>query len=369
MSSEYLFPARLTRRDFFKTTGATAAAAAMLPAFGRADDSKPAAPVTIGTGKWTYTLDPEWGKLPTGMSYGYGCALIVDSQDRIFVTSRSASPCVAIFDRSGKLLETWSKEFAQGVGMSTDQVVATAHGLYWNKENDGEYLYWTENVAPVKGKPPIGARVYKTDMKGKVLYTLGNVTQEDSTSQKLGLTNPTDVAVAPNGDIYIVDGYGSQKVYRFDKNFRLLRTIGGHGKDHGLFNTCHGVWVSTLKKDPEVYIADRHNNRIEVFSPELDYKRTADATDSRMPCCFYQHEGHLYVPELGARVSIYDADDKPVARLGDGKGFEKVIEKNPHSHPDKFATSHALTVDSRGDMYVIEWLPYGRPRKFRHTPA
>ena len=101
---------------------------------------------------------------------------------------------------------------------------------------------------------------------------------------------------------------------RFDK------TIGGRGKDHGLFNTCHGVWINTLRKEPEVYIADRHNDRIEVFSLELDYKRTIDAKDGdkgvRMPCCFYQHDGHLYVPELGQRVSISDAEDKPVARLG-----------------------------------------------------
>jgi peptidylamidoglycolate lyase len=106
MSSDYLFPARLTRRDFFKTAGATAAAAAALPAIGLADEPKSTAPVTIGSGKWNYTLDPDWGKLPAGMKYGFGCALIVDSQDRIFVTSRSASPCVAIFDSYGKLLET-----------------------------------------------------------------------------------------------------------------------------------------------------------------------------------------------------------------------------------------------------------------------
>mgnify|MGYP007123227527 CR=1 FL=1 len=57
-----------------------------------------------GEGKFTFTLDEDWGKLPEGMSYGLGCALVVDSQDRIFVTSRSTSPCVAIFDKEGKLV-------------------------------------------------------------------------------------------------------------------------------------------------------------------------------------------------------------------------------------------------------------------------
>jgi hypothetical protein len=113
-----------------------------------------------------------------------------------------------------------------------------------------------------------------------------------------------------------------------------------------------------------VYIADRVNNRIEVYSLDMEYKRTVP--DFRLPCCFYQHDGHIYVPELGARVSILDENDKVVARLGDGTGV-KAAELS--SHPDKFATPHAMTVDSHGDMYVIEWLPFGRPRRFKHTPA
>jgi DNA-binding beta-propeller fold protein YncE len=356
---EHLFPRRLTRRDFLHTAGAAGAAAGLLASGAWADEPKKA--VTFGEGKSTYTLDQDWGKLPAGMTYGYGCAVVVDSQDRVFVTSRSANPCVSIFDKDGKLLETWSKEFAQGVGFTPEQVVQTAHGLYWNKEGDAEYLYWTENIAPT-GAPKIGARVYKTDLQGKVLYTIGNVEKESSTSQKFDFTSPTDLCVAANGDIYAVDGYGSQLLYRFDKNFKHIKTIGGPGKEHGKFNTCHGIWISTLKKEPELYIADRANNRIEIYSLELEYKRTLP--DFRMPCCFYQHEGQLYVPELGARVSILDADDKIVARLGDGSGVKDVKDR-----PELFGAPHALTVASNGDLYVVEWLSYGRPRKLRPTPA
>jgi NHL repeat len=362
MNGDYLFPRRLTRRDFLQAAGAGAAGLA-LAGTTQADEATKA--IRLGSGKYTYTLDEKWGTLPQGMKYGFGCALIVDSQDRIFVTSRSANPCVAIFDRDGKLLETWGKDFADKVGFTPQQVAATAHGLYWNKEPDGEFLYWTENVDAPKGGARIGARVYKTDMQGKVLYTLGNVEKESSTSQKLDLTNPTDVAVAPNGDIYIVDGYGSQKVHRFDKNFKLVKTIGGPGKEHGKFNVCHGVWVSTLGKEPEVYIADRVNNRLEVYSPELEYKRTV--LDVRLPCCLYQHEGMLYIPELGARVTILDERDKIVARMGDGAAVP--AKDDIRKHPDKFRTPHALTVDSKGNLYVIEWVDFGRPRKFALTPA
>ncbi len=358
---EYLFPRKLTRRDFLGTAAAAGAAAAGLLAAGaRADEPKKT--IALGEGKSTYTLDQDWGQLPAGMRYGFGCALVVDSKDRVFVTSRSASPCVAVFDKDGKLLETWSKEFAQGVGFTPEQVRDTAHGLYWNKDGDAEYLYWTENVAAPKDSPKIGARVYKTDLQGKVLYTIGNVDKESPTSQKFEFTNPTDLCVAANGDVYVVDGYGSQLLYRFDKNFKHIKTIGGPGKEHGKFNTCHGIWISTLKKEPELYVADRANNRVEIYSLEQEYKRTLP--DFRLPCCFYQHEGQLYVPELGSRVTILDADDKIVARLGDGKDVKDVKDR-----PELFGAPHALTVASNGDLYVIEWLPYGRPRKLRPTPA
>ena len=170
--------------------------------------------------------------------------------------------------------------------------------------------------------------------------------------------------MAANGDIYVVDGYGSQLLHRFDKNFKLIQTIGGPGKDHGMFNTCHGVWISTLRKDPEVYVADRGNHRIEIFSLDLKYLRTI--TDFRLPCCLYQHQGLRYVPELGGRVAIIDADDKIVGRLGTGEEF-KVSEID--QHPDKFSAPHALTVASNGDLYVVEWILIGRPRRFKHTPA
>lgn len=366
IANEYLFPHRLTRRDFLATTTATAAGIALSPSL----HAEKTAPVRIGSGEWTYTLDENWGKLPAGMKYGFGCGIVVDSKDRVYVTSRSVSPCVAVFSREGKLLETWSKDFGDKIGYTPEQIMATAHCIYWSKEKNGEFLYFTENS--VKDNDHLGKRVYKTDLNGKVLYTLGNVEKETSTSQKFTWTNPTDVAVAPNGDIYIVDGYGSQIVSRFDKNFKHLKTIGGRSTkkgpdaEHGLFNTCHGVWVNTLKPTPEIYIADRANGRYEVYDLELNYLRTIRGDFVRNPCCFYQSHGHLYIPDLGALVVILDKNDKMVARLGDGRGVKK--EEFENGHADKFATPHALCVDSKGDLYVLEWLPYGRVRKFRHTP-
>lgn len=359
-TNKYLFPNRLNRRDFLKMAGVTAASLAV-PTLGRAAEKTEA--VRIGSGHHTYEALPDWGKLPEGMKSGYGCGVVVDSEDRAYITTRSTSPCVSIFDKDGSLIETWSNEFADKVNFTTDQVADTAHCLYLIKEGKEDVIYWTENISTNKQGPKFGARVYKTDLRGKVMYEIGNVEKEGSTSQKFDWTNPTDVAVAPNGDIYVVDGYGSQRVSRFDKDFKHIKTIGGPGKEHGKFNTCHGVWVNTLRRTPEIYIADRKNGRIEVYSLELEYKRTLLDGEVRNPCCFYQHKGKLFIPDLAGRVTIMDADDKLVLHMGDGK--DKIDNA---TNPGLFTHPHALTVDSRGDLYVVEWVPTGRPRKFRHAP-
>src|SRR5579863_1950965 len=198
-SPGYLFPNRLTRRDFLKLAGAASAGVAL----GGCATQAGKAELRIGSGYHTYEALPEWGKLPEGMKYGWGCSVVVDAKDRAFVITRSQNPCVVIFDRHGNILETWSNDFAQKIGYTTKQITNTAHGLYLSREGGQEFLYWTENSTGKK--PPVyGARVYKTDLHGKVLYTIGKVKEEHSTSQKFDFTNPTDVAVAPNGDIYIV---------------------------------------------------------------------------------------------------------------------------------------------------------------------
>lgn len=357
MQTEKIFPRRVARRDFLKMAGIATAGLA-LPV--RAHEEC-CATVRIGNGYHTYELDHNWGGLPGGRQYGFGCGIVVDSKDRVYVLTRT-KPGLIVFSRKGELLEIWEEEAALKYGMAANSFTETAHGLYWSKEGGKEFLYFTENKLKTG---PGGCRITKTDLKGNVLLRIGNVSEENSTSIRFQFDNPTDVAIGPNGDIYVVDGYGSQLVHRFDKHGKLVKTIGGRGTENGKFNICHGIWLNTLKKkQPEIYIADRANNRVEVYSLDLEYKRTLP--DFRLPCCFYQHKDWLYVPELGSRVSILDAQDKFVAQLGDGKEIKDAKEKG--KHPELFVAPHAMTVDSKGDLYVLEWVPYGRVRKFRHTP-
>lgn len=350
-ADQYLFPKRWTRRDFLKIAG-TAAASLALP--GATAQAAAEAPIRIGSGHWTYELVPGWGQLPGPLKYGWGCGIVVDSKDNVYVHTRS-NPSVAIFNRGGRFLNAWGEDFAQASGTTGEKFTKTAHCVYWSKEGKNEFLYFTDH--------PRGL-VFKTDLTGKILLTIGNVNEESDTSFKVKFDNPTDVAVAANGDIYVCEGYGSQLVHRFNSRGLRLKTIGGRGREDGLFNTCHGIWISTLNREPEVYVADRHNDRLQVFDLELTHKRTLKG-NVRNPCCFYQHKKHLYIPDLAGRVTIMDAKDKLTAHLGDGTETKKELrDKNPAL----FSAPHAMCVDSRGDIYVVEWLDYGRVRKFKHTP-
>jgi sugar lactone lactonase YvrE len=331
MSEQDLLKRTLTRREFIAGAAATVALAGS--AFGA--EKKP--PITIGEGYYAYELVEGWGVLPEGMKYGWGVGMVADSKDRIYVHSRSPQ-AVAVFDRKGKLLKTWGAEFA-----------GTGHGLYHRKEGHDEFLFFSDHPRNL---------VVKTDLDGKVLMRIGDVAEESPTSIKFKFNQPTDLAISPNGDLYVTEGYGGNQVHQFTADGRYKKTIGAPGGGPGQFNCPHGIWVDTRKPEPELYVADRANHRIQVFDLEGHLKRNVEG-DVRLPCCFYEFKGKMYVPDLDSRVTILDEHDQALAQLGDGKEVK---------NDANFIAPHALTVDSKGDLYVIEWLDYARVRKFKHTP-
>lgn len=329
--------AGITRRSFLTAAGVVVAGAAVGGAAEAADS--PRSGVTIGSGKWTYTLVEGWGAPPEGMKYEWGCAIVVDSKDRVYVHSRAAKS-VLVFNRSGKLINDFGAEFAK-----------TGHGLYHHRQGPDEYLFFTDHPRNL---------VVKTDLAGKVLMRIGQVREENTTSIKFPFNQPTDVAVAPNGDIWVCEGYGANVVHRFNQYGKFIRTLGSPGKGPGQFTTCHGIWVDIRRsaENPEVYVADRNNARIQVFDTDGQLKRIIH-NGIRQPCCLYEHKGMMFVPDLDKVVTILDGHDRVAAQLGDGRGS---------ADAEAFKTPHALTVDSRGDLYVVEWVPDARLRKFKHTP-
>ena len=287
---------------------------------------------TVGTGKYTYELEEGWGRLPEGWVLGQ-TAIVTDSQDRVYLYNRSDHPLV-VMDRDGNFLTSW------GEGTLPD-----AHGMFIDAD---ENIYM-----PVKNSHV----VLKYSTSGNLLMTLGTWDQASDTGWS-GVTTdivkqaagpfhrPSDVALSPEGDLYISDGYGNARVHKFTGDGRLLFSWGAPGKTGpGEFHVPHGVWVHT---DGRVFVADRENHRIQIFTPDGDF--LTQWTDFSRPCDIYiDGDETVFVPELDAFMSILSIDGKLLARW---------------SGPTE-AGAHAIWLDSHGDLYINQNLEGQRLLKYR----
>ena len=298
----------------------------------------------MGSGSHTFEVAAGWGELPAGVEYGYTHGVVVDSEDRVYVhnTSRDA---VVVFDRDGHFLTSWGADFAAG-----------AHGLFLSRESGREYLYLADTARRA---------VFKTTLSGEVVFSLGAPDLPDVYDAPEKYC-PTDVAVAPNGDFYVVDGYGQSWIHQYSPEGRRIRSWGGKGPAPGQLDCPHGAWVDTRGAEPLLYVADRANNRIQVFSLDGEHVRFV-ADDIDYPCCFYQYGDELYIPDLHSRVTILDKSDRLIAHLGeDPEAWRKEgWPRRPAAErtPDRFVSPHAACLDSHGDLYVAEWVPDGRLTK------
>jgi DNA-binding beta-propeller fold protein YncE len=299
----------------------------------------------IGNNTHLYEVADDWGKLPEGISYGYTHGVCVDSNDNVYVHNTSKD-AVVVFDREGQFLTSWGSEFEGG-----------AHGFYLHQENDGsEYLYITDTKR---------ALMVKTTLEGEVLLEVGAPDRPDLYDSDHPYI-PTDVCVAPNGDIYVSDGYGQYYVHQFEASGNYIRTWGGKGSESGLLIEPHGISINLRGSDPEIYVADRRNNRIQVFTLDGQHKRFVDH-NLDLPCSFYFWGDEVYIPDLNSRLTILDKDDRLITHLGeDQQAYKQKGWPNlPKSYyrPDKFSSPHGVCVDSHGDVYLVEWISDGRVTK------
>jgi DNA-binding beta-propeller fold protein YncE len=152
---------------------------------------------------------------------------------------------------------------------------------------------------------------------------------------------PTDVALSAAGEIFVSDGYGNARVHRFAPDGKLLLSWGEPGSGPGQFVVPHAI---AIDKKGRVLVADRHNNRIQVFDEHGKF--LTQWTDVELPTdIFIDKDETVYVSELIPRVSIFNIDGKLLARWGN-EGTDKA--------GPLFVTLHSIAVDSRGDMYTAE---------------
>ena len=271
---------------------------------------------TVGSGSYRYEVIENWATLPTGWTFGGVSAVATDSQDRVYAFQRKDPP-ILVFDKNGTFLGSWgSSAFADPHGINiVDDVI------YVTDRNDHVALKFT-----LDGKPLM------------VLGTRGQASDTGATKdielppRSAGPFNkPTEMMVAPSGDLYVSDGYRNSRVHRFSSQGALLDSWGKPGKeDPGEFHLPHSLWVD---RQSQVYVCDRENSRIQVFTAAGKF--LSQWRDIHKPTDIYFDAQEIaYVSEQRPSISVMEKSGKVLAR------FETA------------ASGHGLWVDSAGDIYL-----------------
>jgi hypothetical protein len=175
----------------------------------------------------------------------------------------------------------------------------------------------------------------------------------------------TSALPAPDGSVFIANGYGDSRIFHFDRNGNYLNSYSGKGSEPGLLNCSHGLALDTRYDQPLLLVCDRENRRLCHF--DLDGKYVATVTQHlRRPCQISFHGDYTMVSELEGRVVILDRDNFPVAFLGDNsqKPQWANYDLDPKSiAPATFSAAHGCFIDRNANIYVSDWNRTGRITK------
>ena len=308
--------------------------------------------VKTGTGADTYESVANWCQMPEGQkkigpTHG---GVVVDKEGNIYF-SRDAGPAgILVYSPDGKFLRGIADKF---VGI---------HGMCINDEGDEQFIY----AAHLKGRQAV-----KLKLDGTAVWTLGfDAVKEAGKYEKPEQYSPTSVAVAPDGGVFVADGYGKSIIHQFDKDRKYVRTIGRRGTGDGEFQTCHGIAIDKRGEKPVLLVCDRENHRIQHF--DLDGKFLAvvfkDEKGCAWPCSASFHGDHVAVADLAGEVLILDGKNNLAATLGDNPDPKQCA--NFGVPPDQwkegiFNAPHGISYDKDANLYVEDWNASGRLSKMK----
>jgi hypothetical protein len=260
---------------------------------------------------------------------------------------------MVVFDHQGKFVRSWGRQFKGG-----------AHGLTIRKEGSEEFLYLCDFQHGI---------VTKRTLNGEEVFTLGYPAEseaykpKDQTSEVV--YRPTNVALAPNGDIYVGDGYGSSFINQYNQKAEFVRSFGGLGKGDDQVDCPHGLWVDTRGEAPLLVVTDRGNSRLQRFTLDGKHFDSILGT-SKMPCYLHERNGDVVIADLLSKVIILDRQNNVVASLGEGEYSSKdwSTARNQRSGTfvsGRFVCPHGACFDHEGNIFVVEWVEAGRVTKLR----
>lgn len=345
---------RMNRRDFFAGAGALAAALAQ-PATATAQTpcKTEAHEFVTGNGEWTYRVVPDWGQLPTGTIFGgtHG-GIATDNAGHVYISTQSATG-VLIFNAEGALQGTLLNQYPE------------VHSLVHAEESGEEFFYATVQ----KGTPQENWLFLKFRPDGSIIQKITAPTEAGfKTSNEWRLTAAVP---APDGSIFIANGYGDSRLFRFDKKGNYLTAYSGKGSEEGLMNCSHGIAIDTRYDQPLMLICDRENRRLCHFDFDGKFVRTV-TQHLRRPCQVSFHGEYAIVSELEGRVTILDKNNAPIAFLGDNRDQKQwanyTVAPNQLT-PAIFSAAHGCFIDKDANIYVSDWNSTGRITKLARVNA
>lgn len=339
-----------TRRQFLKITATSSAVLAAgtgsaFPLFNIIRRPEMGEEI-IGHGDFRYRVHKAWGNLDPAKTPVKNChEMVMDKRGRLIMVTDETQNNIIIYDRSGKLLGTWGQEFPGG------------HGLTIFDEGGEEVLFVCDH----------NGRVVKTTLDGKIIMELPHPAKIGVYTEDMSY-KPTESAIAPNGDIYVADGYGSQYILQFSAKGEFIRKFGGKGEEDEHFSTAHGVCIDN--RDPKnltLLCTSRVHNSFKRFTLDGKYLSTIflpgafvcrpviDGENIYAGVCWSRLRYLNQTPNSGF-VTILDKNNKVVSNPGGTKPvyvkgeLQLMVQEKPI-----FNHCHDVCIDGDKNIYVCQW--------------
>lgn len=302
-------------------------------------------PVRMGSGDMTFDTVPGWGLRPDGHSAlgpTHG-AVVIDKDGNVYT---SADKGVVVFSPDGKVIQEY-------LG---DQYTCI-HDMEIREEDAKEFIYGARNKS---------AEGIKFDAhSGEIVLKLGFPKES---GLNLKAFNPTAITVAPNGDIFLSDGYASNHIFKFDKTGKYLMHFGTPGNELKQFNTAHGMTLDTRYEPPRLLVCDRnHTPKGRLVHYDLEGNFIAEvATGLGMPTSASVQGDFVSVPDLHGRLVILDKNNTIISVLGNNPDPKLGLNYNIPQDQWKegvFSGTHGSYWDKDGNLYVQDWNVAGRIMK------